>query len=55
MHTAIDHSRLAYAENHDDETGPTCAGFLASAAPFFAAHGIHVERGSATTRPSTTT
>ena len=45
VHTAIDdHSRLAYAEIHDDETGPTCAAFLASATAFFAAHGIHVER-----------
>ncbi|WP_218053041.1 IS481 family transposase, partial [Cellulomonas algicola] len=45
VHTAIDdHSRLAYAEIHDDETGPTCAAFLASATAFFATHGIRVER-----------
>ena len=45
VHTAIDdHSRLAYAEIHPDETGPTCAAFLASAAAFFAGHGILVER-----------
>jgi transposase InsO family protein len=45
VHTAIDdHSRLAYAEIHADETGSTCAAFLASATAFFAAHHIHVER-----------
>lgn len=45
VHTAIDdHSRLAYAEIHDDEKGTTCAGFLARAAAFYAAHGITVER-----------
>lgn len=45
VHAAIDdHSRLAYVEIHDDETGPTCAAFLASAAAFFASHGIRVER-----------
>ena len=45
MHTAIDdHSRLAYAEIHDDEKGTTCAGFLTRAAAFYASHGIHVER-----------
>ena len=35
-----DHSRLAYSEIHPDERGQTCAGFLARAAAFFAAHGI---------------
>ena len=45
VHTAIDdHSRLAYAEIHDDEKGTTCAGFLTRAAAFYASHGIHVER-----------
>ena len=45
VHTAIDdHSRLAYAEIHDDESGPTCAAFLASATAFFASHGISVQR-----------
>ena len=41
VHSAIDdHSRLAYAEVQPDERGATCAGFLARAANFFAAHGI---------------
>lgn len=41
VHTAIDdHSRLAYAEIHDDERGGTCAQFLTRAAAYFAAHGI---------------
>ncbi|PRZ02544.1 integrase-like protein [Isoptericola sp. CG 20/1183] len=45
VHTAIDdHSRLAYAEIHDDEKGTTCAGFLARATAFYAAHGITIER-----------
>ena len=44
VHTAIDdHSRLAYAEIHDDEKGTTCAGFLTRAAAFYATHGIIVE------------
>jgi transposase InsO family protein len=43
VHAAIDdHSRLAYAEIHPDEKGPTCAGFLARAVEFFAAHGITI-------------
>jgi transposase InsO family protein len=46
VHCAIDdHTRLAYAEIHPDETATTCAGFLRSAAAWFAAHGIpHIER-----------
>jgi transposase InsO family protein len=45
VHTAIDdHSRLAYAELHDDEKATTCAAFLARAAAFYAGHGITVER-----------
>jgi transposase InsO family protein len=45
VHTAIDdHSRLAYAEIHDDEKGTTCAGFLRRAVAFYASHGITVER-----------
>jgi hypothetical protein len=37
VHAAVDdHSRLAYAEIHPDETGPTCAGFLHRAGEFFA-------------------
>ena len=45
VHTAIDdHSRLAYAEIHNDEKGTTCAGFLTRAVAFYASHGITVER-----------
>jgi transposase InsO family protein len=45
VHTAIDdHSRLAYAEIHENEKGTTCAGFLARATAFYATHGITVER-----------
>ena len=41
VHSLVDdHSRLAYSEVLDDEKGPTCAGFLARAAAYFAAHGI---------------
>ena len=44
VHAAVDdHSRLAYAEIHPDETGPTCAGFLHRAGEFFASHGLAVE------------
>jgi transposase InsO family protein len=46
VHCAIDdHTRLAYAEIHPDETAATCAAFLRSAAAWFAAHGINrIER-----------
>ena len=46
VHAAIDdHSRLAYAEIHPDETGATCAGFLSRAAGVFAEYGItRIER-----------
>ena len=46
VHSAIDdHSRLAYSEIHPDERGATCAGFMARAADFLAAHGIaRIER-----------
>jgi transposase InsO family protein len=41
VHAAIDdHTRLAYAEIHPDETTGTCAGFLRRAAAHFAALGI---------------
>jgi len=41
VHAAIDdHSRLASAEIHPDETGATCAGFVDRAAAFFASCGI---------------
>ncbi|SHF76504.1 leucine-zipper of insertion element IS481 [Jatrophihabitans endophyticus] len=46
VHCAIDdHTRLAYAEIHPDETTGTCARFLLRAADHFAAHGIpRIER-----------
>lgn len=41
VHSIVDdYSRLAYSEIHDDEKATTCAGFLARAAAYFAAHGI---------------
>lgn len=41
VHTVIDdHTRLSYAETHDDEKGETCAGVLTRAAAFFATCGI---------------
>ena len=41
IHSAVDdHTRLAYSEIHNDETGPTAAGFLIRAAAFLADHGI---------------
>jgi len=41
VHSAIDaYSRLAYSEIHDDERGPTCAGFWERAAEFFRGYGI---------------
>ncbi len=45
VHVAIDdHSRLAFAEVHHDETAATAISFLRRAITFFAAHGVHVER-----------
>ncbi|WP_336032658.1 integrase core domain-containing protein, partial [Geodermatophilus sp. FMUSA9-8] len=46
VHCAIDdHTRLAYAEIHPDETAATCAGFLRSAAAWFTTVGIdRIER-----------
>jgi transposase len=46
VHSLVDdHSRLAYSEVLPDERGATCAGFLARAAAYFAAHGIdRIER-----------
>ena len=46
VHSVVDdHSRLAYSEVLPDEKGTTCAGFLARAAAYFAAHGItRIER-----------
>ena len=45
VHTVIDdHSRLAYAEIHDDEKGTTAAGVLERAIAFYAGLGVTVER-----------
>jgi transposase InsO family protein len=45
VHAAVDdHSRLAYAEIHDDETAATAVGFLRRAVAFFTAAGVTVER-----------
>jgi transposase InsO family protein len=46
VHSLVDdHSRLAYSEVLTDEKGPTCAGFLARAAAYFASRGItRIER-----------
>lgn len=45
VHVAIDdYSRLAYAEVLADETGKTCAEFLARAAAWMAGHGMVVRR-----------
>ncbi|WNM24882.1 IS481 family transposase [Demequina capsici] len=44
VHTVIDdHSRLAYAEIHDDERTTTAIGVLIRAVAWFAARGVHVE------------
>jgi transposase InsO family protein len=41
VHSMVDdHSRLAYSEILPDEKGPTCGGFIARAAAYFAGHGI---------------
>ncbi len=45
IHAAVDdHTRLAYAEIHNDEKAETCAGFLRRAAAWYATHNIAVER-----------
>lgn len=45
VHTVIDdHSRVAYAEIHDDETAATAIGVLRRAVSWFSARGITVER-----------
>jgi transposase InsO family protein len=45
VHTAVDdHTRLAYAEVHDDETAATAIGFWRRAVAWFAARGVTVER-----------
>ncbi|RDI41157.1 IS481 family transposase, partial [Nocardia mexicana] len=45
VHTVIDdHSRVAYAEIHDDETADTAVGVLRRAVAWFADRGVTVER-----------
>jgi transposase InsO family protein len=45
VHTVLDdHSRVAYAEIHDDETAATAAGVLCRAVAWYAERGITVER-----------
>jgi len=45
VHTVIDdHSRVAYAEIHDDETATTAIGVLRRAVSWFAMRGVAVER-----------
>jgi transposase InsO family protein len=45
VHTVIDdHSRVAYAEIHDDETATTAIGVLRRAVNWFAMRGVTVER-----------
>jgi transposase InsO family protein len=45
VHTVLDdHSRLAYAEIHDDETAATAIGVLRNAVAWFTARGVTVQR-----------
>jgi transposase InsO family protein len=45
VHTVLDdHSRVAYAEIHDDETAATAAGVLHRAAAWFADRGVIIQR-----------
>ncbi len=45
VHTVLDdHSRVAYAEIHDDETAATAIGVLRRAVAWFAARGVTVRR-----------
>ncbi len=45
VHAIIDdHSRLAYAEIHDDQRAATIVGFLERALAFYARHGISAQR-----------
>lgn len=45
VHVAIDdHSRVAYVEVLEDETGDTCARFLAGATRWFSSKGVTVRR-----------
>ena len=54
VHTVIDdHSRVAYAEIHDNEKAETAIGVLRGAVSWFAEHDITVERVLSTTAPPT--
>ncbi len=45
VHVAVDdHSRVAYAEIHDNERGDTAAGFLQRAHAWLAEHGVTIQR-----------
>jgi transposase InsO family protein len=45
LHLAVDdHSRVLFARFEPDETGPTCARFVADAIDWFATHGVMVQR-----------
>jgi transposase InsO family protein len=45
VHTVLDdHSRVAYAEIHDDETAATAVAVLRNAVAWFAARGVTIER-----------
>jgi transposase InsO family protein len=45
VHTVMDdHSRVTYAEIHDDELAPTAAAVLARAVLWFNARGVRIER-----------
>lgn len=45
VHSVVDdHSRLAYSEILEDETGDTCAQFMFRAAAWFAEHGVEIRQ-----------
>ncbi len=54
VHTVIDdHSRVAYAEIHDDETAATAISVLRNAVAWFNARGVTIEESCLTTDLST--
>ena len=54
VHTVSDdHSRVAYAEIHDNETAATATGVLRNAVAWFAQRGVVIERVLSTTAPRT--
>ena len=55
VHSMVDdHSRLAYSEIHDDESGPTCAGFLTRPPRTSPLTASRSSNGSSPTTPSPT-